>query len=447
MSIRTVIIFVFLILPAMALLVFGPRGKYNVPPGRTVIRYWEKWSGVERETMESLVDEFNSTVGKEKNIWVEYCSIGNIDQRTLIATAGGDPPDVAGLYDWIVPQFASQGALLELDELVKDYGIEKDSFKPVWWEIGEYEGHLYALPSAPYTIALLYNKKLFREAGLDPEKPPQTTAEFSECYKKLTKWDDEGRIVQLGFTPSSAMLGWWHWIWPFFFDARPWDGHDFHLDTPEALAAYNWIVDDRLAISRNGGRDILDFEGGEGEVEGPSNPFLAGKVAMMFQGPWMCMWAEKYMPDLEYGVARFPSVSLEQENVFASTDVFAIPASSKHPDEAMMFLSWLMRQENMERLCQGHGKVSPFRVPGEDFYANHPNQHIRFFDELAAGDHVFGHPKMPTFSHASSEMRTLLENILTGSLTPEEAVRRTQERAEKAVKENQKMLNQRKGVE
>ena len=181
MTIRSVILVLLLGVPAAALLVFGPQGTYDVPPGRTVIRYWEKWSGVEGLVMQRIVDRFNKTVGAEEDIWVEYCAISNVDERTLIATAGGDPPDVAGLFDHVVPQFADQGALLELDDLVHEFGIDTEAFKPIWWRIGVYNDRIYALPSAPYTIALHYNKRLFREAGLDPARPPQTIAELDEC--------------------------------------------------------------------------------------------------------------------------------------------------------------------------------------------------------------------------------------------------------------------------
>ena len=117
MNIRSTLLLTLLGLPAILLLAFGPRGRIATPPNRTVIRYWEKWSGAEAQAMIPIVDRFNETVGAEHGIWVEYCSVSNVDQRLLISTAGGDPPDVAGLYDHAVPQFADQGALLPLDDL------------------------------------------------------------------------------------------------------------------------------------------------------------------------------------------------------------------------------------------------------------------------------------------------------------------------------------------
>jgi ABC-type glycerol-3-phosphate transport system substrate-binding protein len=436
MTIRTALLVVLLGLPAAALLAFGPRGQRHVPPDRTVIRYWEKWTGVEAQAMQRIVDRFNQTVGAERRIWVDYNAVSNVDRRTLIATAGGDPPDLAGLFDYIVPQFADQGALMPLDELVEDFGIDLDAFKPVWLQIGRYRGRLYALPSTPYTIALYYNRRLYREAGLDPDQPPRTIAELEEHAQRLTRRDADGKIVQMGFTTSPAMLGWWHWIWPYFFDARLWDGRRFHLDTPTGRAAYHWIGDRRAQL---GMADALAFEATAGAIEGAQNPFLSERLAMVFQGPWVSNWIRAYTPSLDYGVAPFPSVTAERQNVFASTDVFVIPSGSRHPAEALEFVAFVLRQDVMEELCSAHCKVSPFREPAPDFFANHPNPHIRVFDDMARSPHAFGYPQMPTFAEASNEMLFLLENVLRGVGDPNEVVRLTQRKIDSIVSEYQRM--------
>jgi multiple sugar transport system substrate-binding protein len=443
-NVRTVILLAVLGGPAVALLALGPRGQVDVPLERTVIRYWEKWSGVEALAMQRIVDHFNSSVGAQKKIWVEYTSVSNVDQRTLIATAGGDPPDVAGLFDYVVPQFADRGALMELDELVDEFGIDLDAFKPIWLEIGRYQGELYALPSTPYTIALYYNRRLFREAGLDPDRPPRTTAELNEYAFRLTKRDASGRIVQLGFTTAPAMLGWWHWVWPCFFNALLWDGSRFHLDTPEGRAAIRWIAERRVAL---GVTDVLAFEATAGAIEGAQNPFLSQRLAMVFQGPWVSNWIQAYAPSLDYGVAPFPSVTTERQNVFASTDVFVIPRGSRHPREAMTFLAFVVQQDVLEELCREHCKVSPFRHPRQGFLANHPNPYILIFDEMARSQYAFGYPKMPMFAQVWTETLFMHESVLRGVRQPEEALQMTQQKIDAIVDEYQRTAAKRRQVE
>jgi multiple sugar transport system substrate-binding protein len=446
MTPRTTLLVVLLGLPAVALLALGPRGQRHIPADRTVVRYWEKWAGVEALAMQRIVDRFNETIGAEQNIWVEYCVVSNVDQRMLIATAGGDPPDVAGLYDHIIPQYADRDALMALDDLVAESQIDLDAFKPIWLEIGRYGGKLYALPSTPYTIALYYNRRLFRAAGLDPDRPPQTAAELNDYAARLTRYEtgDDGRrkIVQLGFTTSPGMLGWWHWIWPNFFGGRLWDGEHFTIDTPAGHAAAEWIHQRREAI---GNPEMLKFEGTTGAIEGAQNPFLSERLAMVFQGPWMSNWISKYAPGLDYAVAPFPSVTSDEHNSFASTDVFVIPAGSRHPREVMVFLEYVLQQDVLEGLCKEHGKISPFRTPAPDFYATHTNPFIRVFDEMAGSPDAFGYPPMPTWAQASAELLKMHENILRGVRDPDEAVRAAQQRVDVIVAEYQRMAAQRRG--
>ncbi len=442
MAVRSLILLALLGVPATGLLVFGPRGKHDVPPDRTVLRYWEKWTGVEGRAMQRIVDRFNETIGAERGIWVEYNALGDVDKRMLIATAGGDPPDLAGIADRFVPVYADQGALSPLDDQAREYGIQLDAFKPIWLDICRYEGHLYALPSTPYTIALYYNRRAFREAGLDPDRPPQTVSELNDYALRLTKTSGD-KIVQLGFTVAPAMLGWWHWVWPYFFDGELWDGEHFTLDTPATHAALNWVAQYRSAV---GNARTLQFEATAGAIESAQNPFLSGRLAMIFQGPWLANWARVYAPDLDYGVAPFPSVTRERQHVFASTDVFVIPRGSRHPREAMVFLAYVLRQDVMEELCAAHGKVSPYRTPGPDFFSKHPNPHIRVFDEMANSPYAFGYPKMPTFAEAWTEMLYTLENVLRGTGRTDEVVQRTQAKVDNIVAEYDRMQAERRGL-
>lgn len=380
--------------------------------------------------MQRIVDEFNATVGAQRGLWVDYNALGDVDKRMLIAAAGGDPPDVTGLPDRFIAAYADQGALSPLDELAAGAGIDLDAFKPIWLDICRYEGTLYALPSTPFTIALYYNRRLFREAGLDPDRPPGTTAELNDYAERLTRFEN-GRISQLGFTVSPAMLGWWHWAWPMFFGGALWDGGRFHLETSETRAAMQWIVDFRRRV---GAEAVLQFEGGAGAIESAQNPFLSEKLAMVFQGPWLANWARVYAPRLDYAVAPFPGVTPQARPVLASTDVFVIPRGARRPQLAMEFLRFALRQDVMERLCSEHGKVSPFRTPGVDFYANHPNPQIRVFDEMASSPEAFGSPKMPMWAEAWTETLYMLETVLRGAREIDDAMHLAQTKVDRVVR-------------
>ncbi|HEY1628981.1 MAG TPA: hypothetical protein VGF52_03925, partial [Tepidisphaeraceae bacterium] len=143
--------FILVVLAAVGLgfLLFGAAAPTAVPSGFVIVNYWEKWVGPEAEQMQLIVNDFNNSVGKEKHIFVRFLSVSNIDQKTLVATAAGVPPDIAGLWDQQVSQYAALGAVQPLDELAKAQGITEQTYLPVYWNGCKYDGQLYAMVSTP----------------------------------------------------------------------------------------------------------------------------------------------------------------------------------------------------------------------------------------------------------------------------------------------------------
>ncbi|MEI8312608.1 MAG: extracellular solute-binding protein, partial [Verrucomicrobiota bacterium] len=205
--------------------------------GRIVIRYWDKWTGFEADAMRAVVDDFNSS---QSRIFVEYSSVSQIDRRLMLATAGGIPPDVAGIWVINLPVYAENNALTPLDGFARKAGIGAKDYIPAFWEMCRYRGHLWALPSTPSSTALIYNKKMFREAGLDPEKPPRTIAELEAYNEKLTRRSASGRLERIGHMPEEP--GWWNGLWGYWFGGSMVDGESkITANSPENLAAYRWV--------------------------------------------------------------------------------------------------------------------------------------------------------------------------------------------------------------
>ena len=125
MSITKSVIFSLLVVPAAALLFFGPRPGGDLPPNCVVVDYWEKWTGNEEEQMRKIVDAFNNTVGMRHvpRIFVRYVSTSDIVKKTLVATAAGVPPDISGLWPEDLTQFAAHDALMPLEEMAREKGI------------------------------------------------------------------------------------------------------------------------------------------------------------------------------------------------------------------------------------------------------------------------------------------------------------------------------------
>jgi multiple sugar transport system substrate-binding protein len=139
--------------------------------------YWEKWNGFEAEGgMQAVIDRFNAVAETASSSTTTTTSV-QIDRKTLVVTAGGDPPDIAGLHEQNIATFADAEALEPLDGFIRDEGMTNeqwlDRYYPVYARICTHGGHVYAGISTPVVEALYWNKTLFREAGLDPDRPPR----------------------------------------------------------------------------------------------------------------------------------------------------------------------------------------------------------------------------------------------------------------------------------
>lgn len=92
----------------------------------------------------------------------------------MIAIAGGNPPDLAGHYSFAVAAYADHGALTDLGPLLARAGFDRSRYIDHYMQLGEYRGKTWALPLVPASTALVFNKRLFKEVGLDPDRPPRS---------------------------------------------------------------------------------------------------------------------------------------------------------------------------------------------------------------------------------------------------------------------------------
>ncbi len=420
---------------ACSLVVVGCQKKTD---DKVHITYWEKWTGVEGEAMQATVDAFNRS---QDRIEVEYLAVSSADRKTLVATAGGDPPDVAGLYTYNIYSFADDAALTPLDVFIQRDGYTVDAwlgrYYPVYADMCSYRGTVWALPSTPAVTGLHWNKALFREAGLDPERPPQTLRELDEFAEKLTKRDPKtGELLQIGFLPQEP--GWWTWAFPLWFDGQLMDGDRITAQTPENEASFDWVQ----SYSRKYGLDaIKSFTSGFGNFSSPQSAFFSGKVAMVLQGVWLNNFIRQYAPGLEYGVTGWPATPRGVKDfTIADSDVLAIPRGSKHPDEAWEFIKYVsstnpkaQRREDltgMELLCYLQEKNSPLKEWSPFFEQHHPHPHIDLFRALAASPHAASIPKIGIWEEYRREITNVFEGVRLLQSTPSAALDYCQARVE-----------------
>jgi multiple sugar transport system substrate-binding protein len=448
-----------LLLTAAWFLLFGARPAQSIPNNVVVVEYWEKWVGTEADQMRLIVDDFNRTVGADKHIHVRYLSMSKLDQKLLIASAAGVPPDIAGLWDPQTAEFASLGAIEPLDELAARHGIDARMYKTVYWDACHYHGKLWALPNTPACVALFYNKAIFRDsaaklrsAGLDSWRPPRTLDELDRYAKALDVIDNAGRIQRAGYLPMEP--GWYVDFTPVWFGGSLFDAKTdrFTLDSPQNVAAFEWIAS---YSKRLGSTAMVEFHDAAGGFDSPQNSFLTGEVAMEQQGPWMANYfyrlthqtpwvptiAETKMPrereneltdrrdNCDWAAAPFPSALPGVENVtICSVDTLVIPRGARHPDAAFEFMAYLARQDVMEKLCTLHCKSSPLREVSPDFLAHHPNPYISVFEAISASPNARFAPQTPMWEQLKKELDDATQSVSRLDAEPRAALASAQDR-------------------
>jgi multiple sugar transport system substrate-binding protein len=152
--------------------------------------------------------------------------------------------DIAHFMHRPIPLFAERGYIMDLTPFIEKEGGQK--FLAQWdqhaLEVCKYKGKIYCLTDFVNPMTLLYNTVHYKEAGLDPTKPPATWAEFLDYAKKLTRAGRYGLGLIGGRSDSLFMR-----LHPFFWGAgaeylTP-DGKRSALDTPEALEGFRFYVE------------------------------------------------------------------------------------------------------------------------------------------------------------------------------------------------------------
>ncbi|MFM6173092.1 MAG: ABC transporter substrate-binding protein [Sphaerospermopsis kisseleviana] len=411
------------------LLAAGSLGATEPPGDRTVVEYWEKWPGFEGEAMQAVVDDFNAS---QDRIFVRKLTVSRMDQKMMLATAGGVPPDIAGLWAMYLTSYVENNALTPLDKLAREAGIREEDYIPVYWQMCTQKGHLWALPTTPTVTALHWNKKMFREAGLDPEQPPRTLEELEQFNERLTKRNPDGSLAQIGHLPQEP--GWWTRDFSNWFGGSVWDGGGrLLLDEQPSRDHFRWAA---TYPERFGGDAMNRLRGAFGNFASPQNPFFNGKVAMIVQGVWMNNFIRQYAPpDFEYGVAPFPSPAAHHGPPvsIADCDVLAIPKGAKHPKEAMEFIAYTQTQAAMEKLCLGQKKFTPLRAVSPHFVDKHPHPYLQTFIDLANSPNVKPILALPTVIQYSNDLATYMNLLLLGRMSPDEARGALQVRQQRAL--------------
>lgn len=327
------------------------------------------------------------------------------------AIATGNAPDITYIDNPEVSLFASRKLLLDLKPMIeKSQVVKAADIYPGPLASVTYEDGIYGIPRGANTLALYYNADLFKEAGLDPDKPPQTWDELYETAKKLT--DPSKNRYGLAFSAVGTEEG--------TFQFLPWvqmTGGDFNkLNTPGAAKALNlWkrILDEKLASPDTLIRSQFDS----------TATFNAGNAAMAISGPWELPRMSKeakfdyraaLLPVPEAGATRASALGEGDNVILANTD---------QPEEAFKFVEFLYG--NMNRVWNEFGYLPAANVKVDD--PKYGPIYAVFAESMKYARNRGPNPDWPKISKA---IQTAIQSTLTGQATAEDALQTAQGQVE-----------------
>lgn len=310
--------------------------------------FWFGASHDEKIAIDGMVARFNAT---HPGIRVRgmLMPMQQIQQKLLLSVAGGVPPDVVRFYTDLGGELMAREGLERVDQLAMRDGVDMHSFFPVSVRQNTFAGRLYGVPWVLSPKALLYNKRLFREAGLDPNRPPRTWAELEDAAQRLTHKDAEGNLTQLGYAEVSDFR---EYLWQSGGDLLTPDGRHpaFQSGTGVAMLSH-WVgVQDRLA----GNFDALNAFGSQFSGAA-SDAFGLEKVAMRLDSPFRIPDLRRYFPKLEYGVTAVPTSRDHVIEVVGNSLV--IPRGSRHKEAAWQFIKFATTKPELLKVCASSGRL------------------------------------------------------------------------------------------
>ncbi|QKV54072.1 ABC transporter substrate-binding protein [Comamonas antarctica] len=131
--------------------------------------------------------------------------------KALTAHKSGKPPATSVLLSTDMFTLIDEDAIVPIDQFVKtaDDQAWLKGFYPAFMANSQTGGKTWGVPFQRSTVVMYYNKDLFKQAGLDPNRAPQTWKELSDAAQKLTRKDASGKVVQYGIQIPSTGFGYW----------------------------------------------------------------------------------------------------------------------------------------------------------------------------------------------------------------------------------------------
>ncbi|MBW7923383.1 MAG: ABC transporter substrate-binding protein [Burkholderiaceae bacterium] len=350
--------------------------------------------------------------------------------KALTAFKSGQPPHLAVLLSTDMFTLIDEGAIVPIDGLAGADGRQwLDGFYPAFMENSRTGGKTWGVPFQRSTIVMYWNKELFKEAGLDPDKAPQNWDELVSCAKKLTKTDASGNVSTWGVKiPSSGFP-----YWLFQGLTTPNDtilmneaGTETYFDKPGSIEALQYWVD--LSAKHK------VMPGGVIEWGTTPKDFFERKAAIVWTttGNLTNIRTNAQFP---FGVAMLPAKKRRGSPTGGGNFYVFDKTSPEERQAAMKFIRWATQPQRAAQwsIATGYVAVTPAAWETDEMkkYVQEVPQATVARDQLQ-----YSVAELSTHENqrVTKALNDGLQAALTGSKSPADAMKDSQREADRILR-------------
>jgi multiple sugar transport system substrate-binding protein len=391
------------------------------------ITIWHAQTDEAQKAIHKLVGQFNKS---HPGIVVrdQLGSNGDSMVQKLQAVIGSDNyPDIAYVYGSDVPNVAQSSKVVDIAGDIKATKFAWSSLYQAGRETATVKGKVVGFPAVIDNLAVVYNTKLLKAAGVAPPKPTWTWADYRAMAKKLTNASKD--IVGAGFPISGSEDTVWR-LWPMIWQQG---GEVLDKDNKKALFAGAQGVKALQLLADMTLKDKSQYADQTPDSQKMYGLFDSGKMGMVVTGPWQL--ADFKTHHISYGIQILPSFGTSHETI-SGPDVYMV---FNHSDErrkaAVTFLSWL--HEPAQDLAWDIGSsnlplsAKTAALPGfKQYLSKYPGAGL-FVKNLLNAHHI--RPPVSAYTQISVAVGKAIETALLGRASPKDALAAAAKTADKAL--------------
>lgn len=385
--------------------------------GKITLEFWNVFTGSDGDILRQIVDNYNKTNTDNIEIQMDIMPNDQLQQKLPAAVATGTAPDLVLFGVENLAPYVSNDSLEDISDFWDVTGVDKSNILENVLELSHVNGKLYGTPMQYNVTYLYWNKDLFRDAGLDPEKAPGTLEELADYAEKLT--DSSKNQFGLALPTNATYM---QFLWANGGDADDPETNTNLLNSDENLKTLEWLQD--LTVNKKVSPN--NITGAEADTM-----LQAGQIGMYMSGPWQINGLREQ--GIDFGIAPCAAGSAGAFSPAGGCS-YVIPKGTdeEHRLAAYKFMQYWLTDDILKEWSQKNG----FPVWSKTLMQDPEIQEDEVLNSISKATEI-GRSYNLGYSLASQidndVMIPLFEKVMTGAATPEDALKEASEAMDRVL--------------